>query len=215
MSDRLYRLSALELARRVRAGEVTSEAVVSSFLQRARATNGTLNSFVRLNEEGALSTARGVDAKVRSGAPLGLLAGVPVAVKDMISTRGIETNCGSRILRGYVPRFDAHVVQRILEEDGIVLGKTNMDEFAMGSSNEFSADPAVVLLPVLRRDRLRCPWGRIRGGRSASPPRCVGSWGLSRPTGESVVSAWWRLPRRWISAAPWGVTSVMRRCCYR
>jgi aspartyl-tRNA(Asn)/glutamyl-tRNA(Gln) amidotransferase subunit A len=181
MSDKLYQLSALELARRVRAGEVSSEAVVSSFLYRARATNGTLNSFVRLNEEGALATARGVDAKVRSGATLGLLAGVPVAVKDMISTRGIETNCGSRILQGYVPRFDAHVVQRILEEDGIVLGKTNMDEFAMGSSNEFSA-----------YGRCGNPWkrdhvpGGSSGGSAASVSARQAPLSLGTDTGGSI-----------------------------
>ncbi|VVB64760.1 Amidase [uncultured archaeon] len=96
--------------------------------------HSSINAFTTLDKERALARAREFDRKPWNG----LLAGVPIAIKECISTRGIETTCSSRILRGYVPPYDAHVVERLKAEGAIVMGKTNMDEFAMGTSTETS-----------------------------------------------------------------------------
>ena len=96
--------------------------------------HSSLNAFTTLAKESALARAREFDRKPWQG----LLAGVPIAIKECISTQGIETTCSSRILRGYVPPYDAHVVERLKAEGAIVMGKTNMDEFAMGTSTETS-----------------------------------------------------------------------------
>lgn len=96
--------------------------------------HSSLNAFTTLDKERALTRAREFDRKPWQG----LLAGVPIAIKECISTKGIETTCSSRILRGYVPPYDAHVVERLKAEGAIIMGKTNMDEFAMGTSTETS-----------------------------------------------------------------------------
>lgn len=136
-----------------------------------------LNAFTTLAEESALERARQFDREPWDG----LLAGVPVAIKDCISTKGIETNCSSRILRGYTPPYDAHVVERLKEEGAIIMGKTNMDEFAMGSSGENSA-----FFPA------RNPWdpSRVPGGSSSGSAVAVAAslapWALGSDTGGSV-----------------------------
>ncbi|MDD2835788.1 MAG: amidase family protein, partial [Methanothrix sp.] len=94
----------------------------------------SLNAFTTLAKESALMQAKQFDRNPGSG----LLAGVPIAIKECISTKGIETNCSSRILRGYIPPYDAHVIERLKAEGAIIMGKTNMDEFAMGTSTETS-----------------------------------------------------------------------------
>jgi aspartyl-tRNA(Asn)/glutamyl-tRNA(Gln) amidotransferase subunit A len=99
-----------------------------------RIEKSRLNGFTTLAKESALEEARNFDRNPSAG----LLAGIPIAIKECISTRGIATNCSSRILRGYIPPYDAHVIERLKAEGAIVMGKTNMDEFAMGSSTETS-----------------------------------------------------------------------------
>src|SRR5260370_19381614 len=101
--------------------------------------NRELKPFVRLSPERARRQTDRMDALVAEGKPLPPLAGVPVAIKDVISTRGIKTTCGSRILQNYVPPYDATAVERLEAAGAVLLGKTNCDEFAMGSSNENSA----------------------------------------------------------------------------
>jgi aspartyl-tRNA(Asn)/glutamyl-tRNA(Gln) amidotransferase subunit A len=122
------------LAKDFSAVELTREA-----LDHAERENPKTNAYLRLCPERALAAAGKVDGKIAAGHDPGLLGGVPVAVKDVIVTKGVTTTCGSKILQNYVPPYDATAIERIEAAGGIVIGKTNCDEFAMGSSNENSA----------------------------------------------------------------------------
>ena len=121
-------------ARKFSARELAAE-----YLARIAAKNAGLNAYLTLAEERALAQADKIDTAIFAGEDLPILAGVPIAVKDVISTRGVRTTCGSKILENYVPPFDATVVERLEAAGAVILGKTNCDEFAMGSSNENSA----------------------------------------------------------------------------
>jgi aspartyl-tRNA(Asn)/glutamyl-tRNA(Gln) amidotransferase subunit A len=134
----LIALTAAELADKLAAGEVSSVEVTQAHLDRIAAVDGGVHAFLHLNEK-ALETAAAVDTKRRAGEKLGPLAGVPIAIKDVLCTLGMPSTAGSRILEGWVPPYDATPVARLRAADLVLLGKTNMDEFAMGSSTEFSA----------------------------------------------------------------------------
>ncbi len=121
-------------ARKISARELTKE-----FYSRIGERNPELNTYLALSPERAYAQADRIDAAIAAGDALPALAGVPVAIKDVISTRGIPTTCGSRILEGYRPAYDATAVTRLEQAGAVILGKTNCDEFAMGSSNENSA----------------------------------------------------------------------------
>ncbi len=123
--------------------KISARELCSDFYKRIEARNPELNAFLALSPQRANRQADKVDALVAAGKPLPPLAGVPVAIKDVISTRGITTTCGSKILENYVPPYDATAVERLDAAGAIILGKTNCDEFAMGSSNENSAYGAV------------------------------------------------------------------------
>lgn len=130
--------SALEIAAAVRGGQSALVAVEES-LAAIRARNEELNVFLYVDEEGARSSAARVDEQVRRGEDPGLLAGVPIALKDNLCTTGIPTTCSSKILEGWKPPYNATVVDRLVAQGAISMGKTNLDEFAMGSSTENSA----------------------------------------------------------------------------
>jgi aspartyl-tRNA(Asn)/glutamyl-tRNA(Gln) amidotransferase subunit A len=119
--------------------KTSAREVAAEYYKRIAARNGELNAYLTLCEERAYKQADRVDAQVATGRTLGPLAGVPIAVKDVISTRGIRTTCSSKILTSYVPPYDATAITRLEAAGAIILGKTNCDEFAMGSSNENSA----------------------------------------------------------------------------
>lgn len=121
-------------ARKFSARELAAE-----YFARIAAKNAGLNAYLTLAEERALAQADKIDTAIFAGEDLPTLAGVPIAVKDVISTRGVRTTCGSKILENYVPPFDATAVERLQAAGAVILGKTNCDEFAMGSSNENSA----------------------------------------------------------------------------
>jgi aspartyl-tRNA(Asn)/glutamyl-tRNA(Gln) amidotransferase subunit A len=138
MSD-LTRRTAAELADALASGETSSVELTEAHLDRIAAVDGDVHAFLHVDREGALAAARASDERRASAGPASTLDGVPIAVKDVLTTRGLPTTCGSRILEGWVPPYDATVVARLRAAGLPILGKTNMDEFAMGSSTEHSA----------------------------------------------------------------------------
>ncbi|MFV2111615.1 Asp-tRNA(Asn)/Glu-tRNA(Gln) amidotransferase subunit GatA [Micromonospora sp. LOL_025] len=135
----LTRLTATEIAGLVATGETSAVEVTRAHLDRIAAVDDRVNAFLHVDSEGALAAAAEVDARRAAGEELGPLAGVPVAVKDVLTTKGVPTTVGSRILEGWRPPYDSTIVQRLRAAGTVMLGKTNMDEFAMGSSTEYSA----------------------------------------------------------------------------
>src|SRR5262245_42643397 len=163
-------------AKKVSARELTAE-----FYKRIDSRNPELNAYLALSPERAYAQADKIDALLALGKPLPPLAGVPVAIKDAISTRGTVTTCGSKILQNYVPPYDATAVTKLDEAGAVILGKTNCDEFAMGSSNENSAYGAVKN-PVAS-DRVP---GGSSGGSAAAVAAGLAVASLGTDTGGSI-----------------------------
>ena len=135
----LLSYSAVELAAAIKEGKATAVQAMEAVLARIGETEGTINAYVTIDKEAALAAAQRTQEKIASGAFAGPLAGVPVAVKDNLCTKGILTTCASRMLGNFVPTFSAEAVTKLEHAGAVVIGKTNMDEFAMGSTTETSA----------------------------------------------------------------------------
>ncbi|MGA7206001.1 MAG: amidase, partial [Specibacter sp.] len=141
-ANELIRSSASEMAAKLAAGEITSVELVQAHLDRIAAVDGGergVHAFLHVNAEEALAVAADVDARRAAGEELHELAGVPIAIKDLIVTKGQPTTAGSKILEGWMSPYDATVIKKIRAARMPMLGKTNLDEFAMGSSTEHSA----------------------------------------------------------------------------
>lgn len=176
----LTSLTAAELARKLAVREVSAPEVAQAFLDRIAAHDSTYGAFLAVDPNQVMAQANLAQAKIDKG-EAGLLAGLPVAIKDNISTEGLETTCASKILKGYVPPFNATVVDLLHEAGGVVLGKTNMDEFAMGASTETSA------YKVTRNpwDITRAPGGSS-GGSAAAVTAELAPIAIGSDTGGSI-----------------------------
>jgi len=178
---RLNELTGWQLKEMMLRGEVFSEEIVSSVYDHIHKVNPDLNAFITLTEKEARESAAKIGDRRKKGENLGVLSGLPVAVKDNICTNGIRTTCASRILSDFIPPYDATAVAKLKLADAVVIGKTNLDEFAMGSSNETSFFGLV-----------KNPYdsGRIPGGSSGGSAAAVAShmaiMALGSDTGGSV-----------------------------
>lgn len=174
---RFNELTAHELSELLQRGEVTSVEIVTEVLARLEEVEDRVRAYVTLTREQALAEARAIDERRQRGEPLGPLAGIPIAHKDVLCTKGVRTTCSSRILENFVPPYDATVVARGKEAGLILIGKTNMDEFAMGSSTENSA-----FFPTHN------PWDldRVPGGSSGGAAAAVAAQETILATGSDT-----------------------------
>jgi aspartyl-tRNA(Asn)/glutamyl-tRNA(Gln) amidotransferase subunit A len=181
MASELTRMTAAELAAAIAAGQTSAVEVAQAHLDRIGAVDERVHAFLHVAADAALAAAAAVDQRRQAGEPLGPLAGVPVALKDVFTTTDMPTTCGSRILEGWQPPYDATITDRLRRAGAVILGKANMDEFAMGSSTENSAfGPS------------RNPWdlSRVPGGSSGGSSAAVTAFeaplGVGTDTGGSI-----------------------------
>jgi len=161
--------------------EVTSREVTEALYRRIREVEGKVKAYLILTEEEAFRQADQADSKIAKGKEIGDLAGVPMGLKDILCTKGIQTTCGSKILEGYIPFYDGTVIKKLRESDAVFLGKLNMDEFAMGSSTENSGFHVTHNPWDLRR----IPGGSSGGSAAAvAADECIGALGTD--TGGSI-----------------------------
>ncbi len=173
----VVRRTAAELAALIAAGEMSAVEVAQAHLDRIGAVDGSVRAFLHVDADNVLAQARAVDAKRAAGEPLGPLAGVPIAHKDVFTTEDMPTTCASKILEGWRPPYDATVTARLRAAGMVILGKTNMDEFAMGSSTENSAFGTT-----------HNPWDltRIPGGSSGGSSAAVAAYEAPLATGTDT-----------------------------
>lgn len=176
----LYTLNVEQVTNGIRNGEFTAEEYVSQLIERIKKIDNKINSFITINNN-AIAEAQQIDMKIRSGLAVGSLAGIVVGVKDNISTAGLKTTCASKMLSDYIPPYDATVIKRLKDKDAIIIGKLNLDEFAMGSTTEWSYYGLT-----------RNPWnldyvcGGSSGGSAASIAAQLCTVSLGSDTGGSV-----------------------------
>jgi aspartyl-tRNA(Asn)/glutamyl-tRNA(Gln) amidotransferase subunit A len=174
-------LLAYEVVEGITEGQFTAEDYVTAILERIEKVEPKVHSFITLDTDGALTSAKIIDKKIKEKENIGQLAGVAVGIKDNISTRGIKTTCASKILENYVPAYDATVIKNLKENGAILLGKTNLDEFGMGSTTEYSR-----YQPTRNPWNLDCVPGGSSGGSGAAVAAGECTVALGSDTGGSI-----------------------------
>lgn len=181
MENSLYHLNAEQVASGIRNRDFSAVEYISQILERIEKIDVKINAFVTVDNKGAIEKARSIDKRIQHGESIGGLGGVAIGVKDNICTKNLKTTCASRMLEGYIPPYDATVIKKLKENDAIIVGKLNLDEFAMGSTTEFS-----------RFGPTRNPWnisyvaGGSSGGSAASVAALECAISLGSDTGGSV-----------------------------
>ena len=177
----LIEKTAVELLALQASGDATALAIAEAFLAAIGQREPRVKAFLHVDEGAVCERAKAVDAKRRKGEKLGPLAGIPIAIKDVLCTKGVPTTCASKMLQHFVPPYDAHVIEKLQQADAVPIGKTNMDEFAMGSSTENSAYQTT-----------RNPWdlsripGGSSGGSAAAVAACEAPISIGSDTGGSI-----------------------------
>ncbi|MEZ6139569.1 MAG: Asp-tRNA(Asn)/Glu-tRNA(Gln) amidotransferase subunit GatA [Zavarzinella sp.] len=177
----LIETTATELLKLQASGAASSLDITKAFLAHIDQHETRIQAFMHVDRDGAVAQAEAIDAKRKQGKQLGKLAGVPIAIKDVLCTHGKPTTCSSKMLQNFRPPYNAHVIERLQAEDAVIIGKTNMDEFAMGSSTENSAYHTT-----------RNPWdtdripGGSSGGSAAAVAACFAPFSLGTDTGGSI-----------------------------
>lgn len=181
MSLRLFESTTLQIKEKILARELRVSEVIECFIERIKSVEPDIQAYITVNEAAAIKKAVEIDKKIENAEKVGFLAGIPVAVKDNICTKSLSTTCASKILKNFISPYDAFVVKRLKEEDAVIIGKTNLDEFAMGSSTENSGYKIT-----------RNPWnpeyvpGGSSGGSAAAVAADLSLMALGSDTGGSV-----------------------------
>ena len=178
---KIQEMTVTEIKDGIKNGSFTAYDVITSLFTRIKKIDPKVQSYLKLCEESAIKQAKAVDEKIAKGEAVGALAGVPIAIKDNICIDGVTTTCASKMLEDFIPPYNATVIKKLLKEDAVIIGKTNMDEFAMGSSTENSAFKVT-----------KNPWDleRVPGGSSGGSAACVAAGlapiSLGSDTGGSI-----------------------------
>ncbi|HYA83573.1 MAG TPA: Asp-tRNA(Asn)/Glu-tRNA(Gln) amidotransferase subunit GatA [Candidatus Bathyarchaeia archaeon] len=181
MENSLYHLNAEQVASGIRNRDFSAVEYISEILERIEKIDVKINAFVTVDNEGAIEKARSIDKRIQRGESIGGLGGVAIGVKDNICTKNLKTTCASRMLEEYVPPYDATVIKKLKENDAIIVGKLNLDEFAMGSTTEFSR-----FGPTRNPWNINCVAGGSSGGSAASVAALECAISLGSDTGGSV-----------------------------
>lgn len=177
----IMKLTAIELGKKIKLGEITCVEATEAYLERIEVLDKEINSFITVDSDGAIKQAKEIQAKIDSGELTGPLAGVPVAIKDNMCVSGMRTTCSSNILNNFVPTYTATAVEKLKDAGAVIIGKTNMDEFAMGSTTETSFYGAT-----------KNPWDleKVPGGSSGGSAAAVAAeeipYALGSDTGGSI-----------------------------
>ena len=177
----LFNLTAYELQEKLQKKEIKSEEIIIDLFNRIEKVEDSIKAFLFLNKDGAIKEAKALDEKRARGENLPKYAGIPIAVKDNICTKGIKTTCASKILNNFIPPYNATVVNKLKSSGLIIIGKTNLDEFAMGSSTENSG-----MQTTKNPWNIECVPGGSSGGSAASVAAREVPWALGSDTGGSI-----------------------------
>ena len=159
----MKKYSIKDLVNKIQNKEISCEEVIDFYIKEIEKKEDKIDAFLSLDKENAIKKAKYLDEKIVKGEKVGLLAGIPIAIKDNMCTRGVKTTCASKMLEDFIPPYDATVIKKLELEDAILIGKTNLDEFAMGSSTENSAFK-ITKNPI---DNSRVPGGSSGGSAAA------------------------------------------------